>query len=167
MTDKLVSIVEHGNLTKQWDAGVNPHAVDVDKINQASLVFTGNLFAGSVSFGLDSKAALITIYGEGNEELVIWHRDGTATIKHADRLNEAAKTFVKGVALAIKADMPPQPYVVRQRGVNMFLNFKGSEEGWDTSPENAVQFARMVDADGIVAGNPDLEVVLLDQAMVF
>jgi hypothetical protein len=163
MTDKLVSIAERGRFTKQYEDNLSAAGVP-----RHSLVFS-NLTHGSasVSFGLDSKFPLITIYGEGNEELVIWYRDGTATIKDETRLNEAAKTFVKGVAVAIKADMPSQPYVVRQRGVGMFLNLKGFEERWDTSPENAVQFARMIDAYDVVGGNPDLEVVPLDQARVF
>lgn len=129
---------------------------------------TGSRDDGSVTFGLNPKTPLVTIYGEGNVELFVIHRDGSAKIPDPARLDEAAKQFVDAVCQVVKLETPPQGFVVRQKSVSEFLSVTCSCEEWFQDPELATHFLREADAErAICAPNPNVEVVPLAKAMVF
>jgi hypothetical protein len=164
--NKEVSIAEHGRRCKQFDG-----LYSITEPLTPSLCFKGNVELGQsmmVSFGVDPKSALVTIYGADDaKEIVVWHRDGTVTILDPAHIDEAAQIFVKAVANIIKQEMAPQGFVVRRRGVNEFLKIECGDEEWVQNPDDALHFARQTDASWVVGGNPSLEVVPVPNAMVF
>jgi hypothetical protein len=113
-----------------------------------------------VSFGMDPKSPLITIYGAPDDEkIVIWHRDGTVTMPDPSRVDEAAQTFVDSVRRIIQQNGMHNAYLVREKGVNQYLSYSAGEEQWVSRVELATHFVRREDAFGFAAGWRNREIV--------
>jgi hypothetical protein len=135
---------------------------------QGFIEITGSRDDGSVTFGLNPKTPLVTIYGQDNVELFVIYRDGTAKISDPARLDEAAKQFIDACTRVIKLETPPQGFVVRKKSVSEFLSVTCSCEEWVQDPEQATHFMRESDAERAgCAPSPNVEVVPLAKAMVF
>jgi hypothetical protein len=118
-----------------------------------------------VKFGLDPKTELVTIYGgPDGEKVVVWHRDGTVTIPDPSRVDEAAHTFVEAVRRIIVQNDLRNAYVVREKGVDLYLSYSVGEEQWVSRIELATHFVRREDAFGFAAGWNNREIVPASQA---
>jgi hypothetical protein len=121
-----------------------------------------------VSFGVDPKSPLVTIYGaKDDEKIVTWHRDGTVTMPDPSRVDEAAQIFVDSVRRVIQQNDWHNAYLVREKGVNQYLSYSVGEEQWVSRVELATHFVRREDAFGFAAGWRNREIVPVSQAHLF
>jgi hypothetical protein len=96
--------------------------------------------------------------GEAN---VIIRDDGTIEVRHPERIDEAAQQFLTAVSDHLKYG-----YVVRKKGVSLFLQVRMHDTEWVQNPEHATHFARQQDAEHTTASATE-EVVPASKAMVF
>lgn len=103
----------------------------------------------------------IQINAGQTEPVVTFHHDGTITVAHPEKIDEAAKQFLAATQHLLKTG-----FVVRKKGTSSFLQVRVGDVEWVQILDQATHFARESDAI-IASASFNEEVVPASKAMIF